>query len=133
MKFNKVPMQSPDNMADMVALQQYYTSKILRLYSLSNILLAWSKLLVLISRVTADYVWGVVGGHTMVCEVIHTYQMLHMPHITLIQQWDSISIPVLLSLYHYTTDEVHGHVSSSLYHYTTNDVHGLCSCFQYPG
>ena len=36
-----------------------------------------------ISRVTAESVQGVVGGHDVVCGVIHPSQMWTMLHITL--------------------------------------------------
>jgi hypothetical protein len=34
--------------------------------------------------------------------------MWYMPHITLMKQWDNISIPASSLSDHYTTDEVHG-------------------------
>ena len=59
-------------------------------------------------RVTAECVRGVVGGHSVLCGVIHPCHAWSMPHITLIHQGDSISIYyVSLSLEHYSTDEVH--------------------------
>ena len=58
------------------------------------------------ARVTADDVRGVVGGHDMVCVVVHPCQMWSIPHISLIKQCDSISIPVSSSLGHYRTDKV---------------------------
>ena len=39
------------------------------------------------TRVTADHVWGVVGGHTVFYGVIHPYQTWSMPHIKPIKQW----------------------------------------------
>ena len=68
---------------------------------------AWFKLLGLRPRVTAEHFQGVVCGHALVCGVIHTYQIWAMLHMTLMKQWDSISIPVSSSLEHYTTDEIH--------------------------
>ena len=77
----------------------------------------WLKLLIPISRVTVEYVLGLVGGHDMVCGVIHPCQTLSMPHIILIKWLHSISITV----------------SSSLHHYTTGTEHDSFSLFQYPG
>ena len=59
------------------------------------------------TRVTAKHVRGVVRGHNRVCGVIHPRQTWSMSHITLIKQWESISIHASLSLGHYTTGEVH--------------------------
>ena len=77
-----------------------------------------------ISRVTAEYVWGVVGGHVMVCVTIQAYQPWSMPNITLLKQWDSISIPVLSSLDHHTTDEKLL-VPVSIYRVTAEHVWGV--------
>ena len=60
------------------------------------------------TRVTAEHVRGVVGGHDMVCGVIHPCHTWSMPHITLIKQWNSMSIRVPSYLYHYTTVDGHG-------------------------
>jgi hypothetical protein len=57
------------------------------------------------TKVTAENVQGVVGGHAVVCGVIHPCQMWSMPHVTLIKQWGSISIHVSSSLDYYTTDD----------------------------
>ena len=56
-------------------------------------------------RVTSEHVRGIVGVQTVVCGVIDPCKTWSMPHITLIKQWDCISIPVASSLDHYTTDE----------------------------
>ena len=80
---------------------------------------AWFKLLVLlISRVTSEYVLVVVCGHTVVYRVIHRCQTRSMPHITLIKRLYIISIKVSLLLDHYN--------------YTTDEYHGSASLFQYP-
>ena len=47
----------------------------------------WFNLLVIlvpISMVTAEHVWGVVGSHALVCLLIQACQMWWMPHMTLI-------------------------------------------------
>ena len=66
----------------------------------------WFKLMGPSTRVTADDVRGVVGGHDEVCGVIHPCQMWSIPHVTLIKQCDIISIPVSSSLGHSRTDKV---------------------------
>ena len=73
----------------------------------------WFKLLFPEIRVTAEYVrdcssksCNVLWGNPSLSDLVLT-------HVTLMKQWDSISIHVLLSWDHYTTDEVHS--SSSLY------------------
>ena len=43
------------------------------------------------TRVTSEHVLVVVGGHAMVCGLIHPCQTYSMPHITFIKQLDSIS------------------------------------------
>ena len=58
------------------------------------------------TRVTTDHIMGVLGGNVVVCKIIQHCQTWSMPHITLIKQWDSISIHVLSSLDYYTIDEV---------------------------
>ena len=65
-------------------------------------------------KVTAEYVWGVVSGHMVVCGVIHPCHMWSMPHTKVMKWWDNISIPALSSLDHYTTDKVHGSRNSLL-------------------
>ena len=74
---------------------------------------AWCKIMVTNTTVIAEHIWGVVGGHDNVCGVIHPCQTWSMPHITLIDKWDNISIHLSSSFYKYTTDEEHG--SSSLF------------------
>ena len=51
------------------------------------------------TRVTAEHVRGVVGGHAVMCGVIHPCHMWSMPHITPIKQLDSISIHVSSSIH----------------------------------
>ena len=52
--------------------------------------------------------WGVGSDHLVVPGVTKHCQMRSISHITLIQQWGSISIHVSLSLDHHTTGDVHG-------------------------
>ena len=70
---------------------------------------SWFKLLVLpINRVRAEYVMGVVRGHTMVYRLIHPCQTLSMPHITPRIKWlyiISINVSSSLDHYDYTTDD----------------------------
>ena len=73
----------------------------------------WFKLLVPISMVKAEHVWGVVGGYAMVCGMIQAFQTWSMPHVKLIKWSDNIFIPVSSSLNHYNTDEDHGSSSWS--------------------
>ena len=56
------------------------------------------------TSVTDDHIWGVLGGHDVVCGVVNPCQTWSIPHITLIGKCDSISIPVSSSLDNYTTD-----------------------------
>ena len=79
----------------------------------------WFKFLSPKTRVRAEYVWGIVGGHAMVCLLIQSRQMWSMPHVTVMQQCDSISIPASSSFRHYTTDD--------------DEVHGSSSCVPKPG
>ena len=65
------------------------------------------KILVPISRVTAEHIWGVVCGHVVVCRVISPWQTYFMTHITLIKWWDIISIPAWSFLDYYITDDDH--------------------------
>ena len=60
------------------------------------------------TKVTAEHVQGIVGGHDVVCGVIHPYQTWPMPQISLVKYWNCIYIHILPSLDHYTTAEVHG-------------------------
>ena len=41
------------------------------------------------TKVTAENVQGVVGGHTVVCGVIHPCQMWSIHHTVLMNQWDN--------------------------------------------
>ena len=68
----------------------------------------WFRLFIPKTRVTAEYVQGVVCGNTAIKEVIHLCQSWSMTHIKCMEQWESVSIPVSSSLNHNTTDEVHG-------------------------
>jgi hypothetical protein len=54
-----------------------------------------------------------VGGLVVVHGVVHPSHTLSMPHITLLQQWDSMSIQVSLSLDHCAIMD--GHKSRYLY------------------
>ena len=61
-------------------------------------------------RITDWAAWTgriLVGGHAGACEVIHSYKIWSIHHITLIE-WDRISIPESSSLHHYTTGMVQG-------------------------
>ena len=73
----------------------------------------WFKLLFLEIRVTAEYVQDCSSRSCDILWCDPSLSDLVLTHITLMKQCDSISIHVLLSLDHYTTDEVHD--SSSLY------------------
>ena len=53
----------------------------------------WNKLLFPKTRVAAENVWGIVGGHAMVCLLVQSRQTWFLPCIMFIQQCDSISIP----------------------------------------
>ena len=64
----------------------------------------WFQLLVPKNRVIAYHVLGVVGGDAVLCGVIHPCQMWSVPHITLIKQWDNISMYASSSLDHYTAN-----------------------------
>ena len=63
----------------------------------------------------AEYAWGVICGHVVICGVINPYQRWSMLHITLMKWWDTIFIPASSFVDHYTTDEDHD--SSSWYKY----------------
>ena len=68
----------------------------------------WFKLLLPKIRGTYEHVWGVVGGDTVVCGVMRTFQKWHTSNLPHTKQCDRISIYVSLYLDHYTTDVVHG-------------------------
>ena len=64
------------------------------------------KILVPKTCITAEHVLCVVGGHDVVCDVIHACQTCVYLNIILTKQWDSIYISTSSSLDHYTTDGV---------------------------
>ena len=50
------------------------------------------------TRVKAENVCDEIDSHTVVCGMTHPYHMWSKPHITLVIWWNTISIPVKLSL-----------------------------------